>query len=296
MESKQVILAAQDLSASRTTITVYYERFFSSFIVVFVVAAALLGWWYRAKLPTPEHGLGYMLGIIGVAMMAILMIYPLRKRLTGATWMGSVGAWFRIHMLLGLLGPLVILYHARFTWASTNSGVALLALLVVVASGLFGRFLYVHIHRGYSQRKMEVRDLFDELEVSRLLLDADGNAGHRVVGYLRQLERRALERRPNLFRDALAVFSITVRTWLFSWRLRRVVRDELAREALLPGRRAARAHVLLDHLTRYLQSIRDVGGFAFYDRLFRAWHYLHLPLFLFLAMTVALHVLAVHMY
>ena len=74
------------------------------------------------------------------------------------------------------------------------------------------------------------------------------------------------------------------------------MRAELAREASLPGRRATDSEALIDHLTRYLQSIRDVGGFAFYDRLFRAWHYLHVPLFLFLAMTVALHVLAVHMY
>ena len=296
MQSKQITLATQEVSAWRKRLTVSFEAVFSLFILACIATATFLGWRHRAELPTPEHGLGYMLGIIGVAMMAILMIYPLRKRLTGATWMGSVGAWFRIHMLLGLLGPLVILYHARFTWAAKNSGVALLALLVVVASGLFGRFLYVHIHRGYSQRKLEVRDLFDELEVSRLLLDADGNAGHLIVGYLRKLEHSALKKRSNLFQDALAVFSITVRTWLFAWRLRRVVRDELAREALLPDRRAARAHVLFDHLTRYLQSIRDVGGFAFYDRLFRAWHYLHLPLFLFLAMTVALHVLAVHMY
>lgn len=296
MESEQLTLATREESPQQKEITFSFEGVFSAFVLIFIMAAVLLGWRYRAELPTPEDGLGYALGIIGVTMMAILMIYPLRKRLTGATWMGSVGAWFRIHMLLGLLGPLVILYHARFTWAATNSGVALFALLVVVASGLFGRFLYVHIHRGYSQRKLEVRDLFGELEVSRLLLDADGNAGHLIVGYLRQLEQRALEKRANLFRDALAVFSITARSWLFSWRLRRVVRDELAREALLPDRRAARGHVLLDHLTRYLRSIRDVGGFAFYDRLFRAWHYLHVPLFLFLAMTVALHVLAVHMY
>lgn len=296
MESEKLTLTKREELPQQKEITVSFEGVFSAFVLVFIISALLWGWWHRAELPTPEHGLGYALGIVGVTMMAILMIYPLRKRLTGATWMGSVGAWFRIHMLLGLLGPLVILYHARFTWAATNSGVALFALSVVVASGLFGRFLYVHIHRGYSQRKLEVRDLFGELEVSRLLLDADGNAGHLIVGYLRQLEHNALEKRPNLFRDALAVSSITVRTWLFAWRLRRVVRDELAREASLPDRRAARGHVLLDHLTHYLRSIRDVGGFAFYDRLFRAWHYLHVPLFLFLAMTVALHVLAVHMY
>jgi hypothetical protein len=296
MESEQLTLVAREASAPQRKAIVSFETVFSFLILLFIPAAILWGWWHRAELPTPEDGLGYALGIIGVTMMAILMIYPLRKRLTGATWMGSVGTWFRIHMLLGLLGPLVILYHARFTWAATNSGVALLALLVVVASGLFGRFLYVHIHRGYSQRKLEVRDFLDELGESRLLLDADGDAGHLIVGYLRELERHALEKRSNLFHGAFAVFSITARTWLFAWRLRGVVRAELAREASLPGRRATDSEALIDHLTRYLQSIRDVGGFAFYDRLFRAWHYLHVPLFLFLAMTVALHVLAVHMY
>lgn len=295
MESDPLTLVAQEQSAPRRKITVSFEMVVSALILSGLAIAAVVGWRNRRELPTPEHGLGYALGIVGVAMMAVLMIYPLRKRLTSASWMGSVGAWFRIHMVLGLLGPLVILYHARFTWASTNSGVALLALLVVVASGVFGRFLYVHIHRGYSQRKLEVRDLLDELADSRLLLDADGDAGHLIVGYLRQLERRALKKRPNLLADASAVFFITARTWALSWRLRHLVRDELAQSASRGGP-AIDSRTLIDHLTRYLQSIRDVGGFAFYDRLFRAWHYLHLPLFLFLVMTAALHVLAVHMY
>ena len=296
MESEQLTPSARDLSTQRMGAIVSFETIFSLLMLICMPAAALLGWWYRAKSPSPEHGQGYAPGIICVAMMAIVMIYPLRKRLTGATWMGSVGTWFRIHMLLGLMGPLIILYHARFTWESKNSGVALLALSVIVASGLFGRFLYVHIHRGYSQRKLEVRGLLEELGESRLILDADGDAGHLIVEYLRQLERRALEKRRNLIAEALAVASITARTWIFSWRLRYVVRAELGWEALRPDRHTATGQALIEHLTRYLRSIRDVGGFAFYDRLFQAWHYLHLPLFLFLAMTVALHVLAVHMY
>ncbi len=296
MESEHLALPMGEVSTPRKGAIVSFETIFSLFVLICMPAAILLGWWYRARLPTPEHGLGYALGIAGVAMMVILMIYPLRKRLTGATWMGSVGAWYRAHMVLGLLGPLLILYHARFTWASTNGGVALLALAVIVASGLFARFLYNHIYRGYSQRKLEVRDLLDELGESRFLLDADGDAGHRLVDHLRQLERRALEQRRNLIGGAFAVLSIGVRTRLLAWRSRRVVRAELARDAPLSDEQTANGAALIDHLTRYLRSIRDVGGFAFYDRLFRAWHYLHLPLFLFLAMAVALHVLAVHMY
>lgn len=296
MESEQLILPTEEVTTPRTGTIVSFETFFSAFVLICLPVAVLLGWWHRAELPTSEHGLGYALGIVGMAMMVVVMIYPLRKRLPTATWLGSVGAWFRIHMVLGLLGPLLILYHARFSWASTNGGVALLALAVIVASGLVGRFLYNHIYRGYSQRKLEVRDLLDELGASRLLLDADGAVGHLMVDHLRQLERRALEQRRTLFEGAFAVFSISARTRLLSWRLRREVRAMLAREASLGGERAANGEALIDHLTHYLRSIRDVGGFAFCDRLFRAWHYLHLPLFFFLASIVALHVLAVHMY
>ena len=232
--------------------------------------------------------------------MLVLMLYPLRKRLPPVHWSGSIGLWFRLHMLLGLLGPLIILYHARFTCSATNSGVALLAMLIVVASGLTGRFIYGHVHRGFSQRKIETRELLDEVAQSRLLLDADGNTGHHVVQRLERLERAALVKRLTLFGNATSMLSIGIRSRILYWQLLRTIRSEEVIEASAHqlSDRAIMLHqrAIKRHLAQYLRAIRALGGFAFYDRLFRAWHYLHLPLFFFLLATATLHIVAVHMY
>ena len=276
------------------------EAYVSQFILLSVIGAAVFGWLRRDRLPVADDGIGYWLGIVGSALMLVLMLYPLRKRLPPVHWSGSIGLWFRLHMLLGLLGPLIILYHARFTYSATNSGIALLAMLIVVASGLTGRFIYGHVHRGFSQRKIETRELLDELAQSRLLLDADGDTGHHVVQRLERLERAALVERVTLVGNATAVIYIGVRSRILYWRLLRTIRSEQVAEAsaseLSPRAIMLHQQAIKLHLGQYLRTIRALGGFVFYDRLFRAWHYLHLPLFLFLLATATLHIVAVHMY
>jgi hypothetical protein len=288
--------AAAKFRLSRTAL----ETLVSQLVLIAVIGIALFGWFRRDRLPTAEQGIGYALGIIGSLLMLSLLLYPLRKRLRPTHWLGSIGLWFRLHMLLGLVGPLLILFHARFTYSATNSGVALLAMLIVVASGLIGRFIYGHVHRGFSQRKLETRELLEELAQSRLLLDADGDTGHRVVQRLKQLEDAALVKRLTLFGNARGVLYIGVRSRILYWQLLRTIHSDevadasaskLSNRAIMLHQRAIRLH-----LAQYLKTMRALGGFVFYDRLFRAWHYLHLPLFLFLVATATLHIVAVHMY
>ncbi len=74
---------------------------------------------------TPDRGLGYALGIIGGSMMMVLLMYPARKRAAWLKIFGGVGGWFRAHMTLGVVGPLLVLFHANFSLGATNSNVAL---------------------------------------------------------------------------------------------------------------------------------------------------------------------------
>jgi hypothetical protein len=276
------------------------EQTVSIAILLGIIAAGIIGWSARAHLPSPEQGMGYNLGIAGSALMLLLLGYPLRKRLKSARWLGSVGMWFRLHMFLGLLGPLVILYHARFSYSATNSAVALSAMLIVAFSGLIGRYLYGHVHRGYSQKKLVANQLLGELVTSRLLLDADGDDGHRIVKKLEQLELRAVRPRLNLLQSISDMSYIAVKTRLIGWRIPRLVREELAGGTAghigLSADLPAHGTDFSDHLQNYLHALRDVSGFASFERMFRAWHVLHLPLFLFLLVTATIHVIAVHMY
>ena len=75
-----------------------------------------------------DEGLGYALGIVGTLLILFLLIYPLRKRFKWLKVLGNVRNWFRVHMILGVVGPLTILYHSNFMLGSVNSTVALLAM------------------------------------------------------------------------------------------------------------------------------------------------------------------------
>lgn len=80
--------------------------------------------------------------------MLLLILYPLRKRFRILHGLGRVTSWFRIHMVLGILGPTLIILHSNFKIGSLNSRLALFTMLVVVASGIVGRYLYSQVHKG----------------------------------------------------------------------------------------------------------------------------------------------------
>lgn len=109
---------------------------------VLALAAAALGWGWatRADPRYDPHGWpGYLLGLGGSLAMLLVLGFSWRKR--SGTGRLSVGAWYNAHILLGVIGPVAVLIHARFAWGSINSGFALAACLLVVASGLVARYL-----------------------------------------------------------------------------------------------------------------------------------------------------------
>ena len=49
-------------------------------------------------------------------------------------------------MVLGVVGPLLVLFHANFHLGATNSNVALICMLLVAGSGVVGRYIYTRLH------------------------------------------------------------------------------------------------------------------------------------------------------
>lgn len=264
------------------------ERVISALVLVFFLAAVLLGWSHREDgWVDPEYGLGYALGIIGGSMMLLLLAYPLRKRATKLLRpAGSVGFWFRFHMLLGLMGPLAVLYHSRFTFGSLNSAMALGAMIVVASSGLVGRFLYSRVHRGYSDRKLELRALKQEMDGLLEVLETGGLSHEEIRERVQPFEDAAVDAGGAFWSSAGAVIGLGMRTRSAERRLLK----SLARN------KDSRAAELSQTAAHFFQASRRAAEFAFYDRLLRLWHLLHLPLFILLVAAVVLHIVAVHMY
>jgi len=82
---------------------------------------------------------GRYLGIPGVMLIAVSMIYSLRKR-KWISW-GQPARLLKLHKLLAWLGSVLVLVHAGIHFNSVLPWLAIAAMLTNVVSGLTGSFL-----------------------------------------------------------------------------------------------------------------------------------------------------------
>jgi hypothetical protein len=248
----------------------------------------------------PYTGIGYGLGITGCLIMLALLLYPVRKYWRPMQRLGTVRAWFTTHMLLGILGPALVVVHSNFQLKSTNAAVAMGVMLTVVLSGLFGRYIYFKLNIGAGGQQAGVAELLRDAEAMHHVFGDDMQHAPDIEAELKAYEaesRRYRFSRLGSFR-ALLFFGGTTR------RVRRRVLQD-ARQII--SARALREHwdvethaekvaAALDHLEQYFATVKRATTLNFFVRLFRLWHILHTPLFFLLVIVAIGHVLAVHMY
>jgi len=258
-------------------------------VVVLSALGIVWGWSTRAELyVTPQAGFGYFLGILGTALMVLLLAYSLRKRLPRMRSWGAIRYWFGIHMVLGILGPVAILFHANFKMGSVNSSVAMACVLLVSSSGVIGRFIYPKIHHGLYGSRASLRELKQRAELSRSAALGPVTAASPGLGRdLAALETLATADELGLIGSFWRFVSLPLRIRSVRRRWRRSLRSSLA---------PARAREAEASVAAYLERLRRVAQFRAYERLFSLWHAFHLPLCVMLFLAAAVHVVAVHMY
>jgi hypothetical protein len=266
-----------------------------------LVAVLYLGWSMPTeRYITPTRGFGYALGIVGGSLMLLLLVYSARKHFRWLRFLGPTPAWFRFHMVLGIAGPLCILFHANFKTGAANSNVALFCMLTVAGSGFIGRYLYAHIHSGLYGRKLQL----GELQASASgLRELSGSVSFLpdLVSRLEIAEQRVLAAGPQLsllgfLKPAVVAVATTGARWQLHGYVRRGLRASARTSTVIAAeskrlRRTANAYV-----DRRLSATRRVAAFEGYERLFSLWHALHIPLIFMLIIAAVVHVIAVNVY
>jgi hypothetical protein len=255
-------------------------------LALLVIAMVALFGWHAMNQPGFSSGsrTGYNIGLAGAVLMLVLFLYPLRKHVRWLSLAGPLREWLNLHMLLGICGPLLILFHSRFQIGSANAAVAMASMLVVAGSGIVGRFIYTRIHHELRGRKLAAIELRASLANALARIQGGRTLPARAKQILEVYEAHA-ERVPRGFVSrTLKFLFIGVRRHVASFRIRRRLRGyhEGARVAL--------------QIDAYLHGLQRVAQFAIYERLFSLWHVLHIPLVVLLILSAAFHVLAVHMY
>jgi hypothetical protein len=264
-----------------------------------VIATIIFAWIERDEGHlTAEKGLGYWLGISGAVIMLTLIGYPLRKRVRVLHSVGRVANWFRLHMILGILGPLCVVLHTNFKLGSMNSRLALFTMLVVVSSGIVGRYLYAKVHKGLYGKQAELRDVLSDIASLRQSL---GNEVAGLAGIERELSLYVPKldaRQASLLTGFFSALTAGSRTRASRRRILSDVRQSMSAQTRPRSWSQKRAHLkdVDRQLKVYFAAVKKAEKLAFFERLFGMWHHLHFPLFVLLALTVVLHILAVHQY
>jgi hypothetical protein len=278
------------------------EKIQTIFRFIFSLVVVLAIWWgidHRDEnLISAETGLGYALGIAGSVLMLLLLVYPLRKRVRFISRFGSIKFWFSTHMLFGVLGPVLILFHSNFQAGSLNSSVAMLCMLTVALSGLIGRFLYAKIHHGLYGSHIEMKELqADTRRVEHGLSDELGEDEFLKKLYVFE---HAFAKTKSLMSSVWLFFSVQLKTRLL-FRRELIAMDNRLTEKVSRGiwsQADYEVHHKVIHglLADFFRSIRRTSGYLVSDKLFALWHVLHLPIFFMMLITAIVHVVAVHMY
>jgi hypothetical protein len=266
-------------------------------------ALAIGGGWLLNRggpLVDPLEGVGYWIGLAGASCMALLLLYPLRKRLRWLRFLGPTKHWFRLHMIFGVLGPLLILYHCNFSLGSLNDTVALGCTLLVAASGLVGRYLYRKIHVDLDGHKQTLLALSERAQITLEQRQRTAALVPQLLERMTAFDHLVLTPPSSTMRSLLLPLELSVRTRWEARRLRRFAAAQLRARALQSPvvraeerrLRAATSRLVTEHL----QRVRRVAELASYERLFALWHVFHLPFFYMLICAALVHVLAVHMY
>jgi len=265
-----------------------------------IIAIILWGWMNTdEEYLIAENGLGYALGIIGGSMMLLLLIYPLRKKMKTARFMGSVPFWFKFHMFCGVFGPVAILYHSNYNMGSLNSTIAMLCMIIVASSGLVGRYFYSKIHYGLYGQKASLNDLLEIVDGEGEQLSDAYKLIPDISVTLKNFHQQSIVKlnfNQSLKRFLFLGTNIRLTSLLLPLKLKKAINSHAEQAGWSNEQRDKNYIYLKHHINNFLSAAIKTCEFSVYERLFSLWHILHLPLFIMLVISGIVHVFAVHMY
>jgi hypothetical protein len=279
-----------------------FARVTPRLVAIAVMVALFVGWrWADEEYLTPKSGLGYWLGVAGGGMMLLLLVYSYRKRRPMARTIGSVPTWFRIHMLLGVMGPLLVVYHSNFHLGALNSNVALFTMLTVACSGVVGRYIYGKIHMGMHGRKAQAQEIYADIEKMRVDFGRDLADMKDMVAELNDFGRHVVATPPkNAFASLSRGAVMVVQSHFLHAQARAHFHAALLERAKAEHwtwtERRNRLKAIEGRLDAYFAAHLKAMELRFFERLFALWHVLHLPLFFLMLVAGFVHVWAVHRY
>ena len=230
----------------------------------------------------PSGALGHGLGIIGTLMMIVgVSVYMIRKRYRRFFNIGYLKHWLEFHIFLFSVGPVLVLYHTAFKFGGIVS-VSFWSMVLVVLSGVVGRFIYLQIPRTIHGQEISINELNsikEKLAIKiRSVLSEDSST-------LSEFEKISSADRYKSFK-LLTAAGFFVRDYFDIKRVMKLLRMRIKllgigkseKDELI---RAARSEIVIARRIALLRT---------FQKLFQWWHIFHLPFAITMFVIMVIHV------
>jgi len=230
----------------------------------------------------PNGTLGHGVGIIGSALVLIMLLYSLRKRWKRMQNWGNIRYWLNYHIWMGVTGPILILFHTAFKFGGIVA-VSFWSMVAVVLSGVLGRYIYIQIPRSLSGHELSVGDLreIEEDLQERIITEAAGN--ERILNILRtfiQFENKDAGEKGVIINwlseDASSLFRY------------RSLRRRLLKES---GISSGRISTLISLAKKREKLHRRIAFLSTARKLLHHWHIFHRPFAFVMIFIMFVHVI-----
>lgn len=220
------------------------------------------------------------LGNVGFSLILLGLLYPLRKVFPRLfKYLGKKPAWLDFHNFCGATGTILVLFHTGFHFPLQPATFGYAFLVVVMLSGVFGRFLYQVIPRGVAGTELKMKDIEEEDAALTRKLDAllEGNKEQketldRIIAAVTEDASKV----PSLWN----LFKAVLMTRYFLWKLRFQPPRELRTHK-------RQIEIFLSLVRQKLRLKRNVAFLSMSSRLFIQWQYIHRP-FAYLMCLIAI--------
>ena len=238
----------------------------------------------------PQHNLlkpsgvwGHGFGIIGTLMMIVgVAVYMIRKRYRKLFNFGYLKHWLEFHIFLCTVGPVLVLYHTAFKFGGIVS-VSFWSMVLVVLSGVVGRFIYLQIPRTIQGRELSIQEILDMKEKLtikvRSVLSEDSST-------LAEFQRISSIDRYKSFNLLTAIGYL----YLDFFDTSRVLRLFKNRINLLGINKSERKD-LIKAAKSELTMARRIAFLRTSQKLFQLWHLFHLPFAIAMFVIMIIHVI-----
>jgi hypothetical protein len=239
------------------------------------------------------HSVGHPMGWAGTTAMALSLLYIPRKKKWFKT--GSIRFWYRFHVFTGIIGFLLVFFHAYGKYNGVG-GLTLLTIWLVWATGIIGYFLRRQLPEELLEQveeRQKALKLIAETEVALLRGSEElGDIMHALEknGALKQIihKPRIKLPRPVLAKQPGKLFEFW-KDYRNTGHTIKPLKAKVREQVRMEQRRTLLREEEMATLIEVEHAIRNL---IFLNELFSLWRKLHVPLSWLMWWFLSLHLFA----